>query len=407
MLQDHVQIILDHGALNLGIRNSSGRDAAGIAATHGRESLIPRLRARFDDQQQGPKASTLGRRRRREQRHIRLGNHRARNSIYPDVPSSCYQVASKGAFGAAGAPGVILCKRIIDDEHADEEISPPGGQQQVDSERKSSVRVGGATSHLSESCDVHPSPGETMAVAVQTDPERVCARDATAPSTVPSKAQHTRGCQTPGALSPMPLVGSTDNARLQRRSTAPGDMLSHSLGAWHSALPSTKSGEFGRRKLPNTWESVHNTDPFASTSLHRKMMEQRRPEASTADENLAGSISGSAFSSELHRKGPETPPTAKVDEREPSPCDNGGETGNPVVRGQGDFVLRQQGTPRPGGGSSADSGDDSSPPGAVDPLLEKRNAVDEVTRQLQDILREDALQDDGGCNAHTHDRRCR
>lgn len=372
---------------------------------------------------------------------MRLGTDRAtkarhipQNAIIPNVPSSCiggyprvdrpstrnnakvgvldqvlsdsldyqrdfvgtggFQIAPKGAFGAAviGA-GALLRKQNSYHENADDPGTPLVGQ--ANGERKISVSVDRASSHLSKLCNVHPSPDETRAVAVQTDPERFCSRDATAPTTVKA-AQRTTGCRTAGVLSPVPLVSSTDNARLQRRSTAPGDMLSHSLGARHST-PSTGPGEPGGSKPSNTWKSVNSTDPDTRTPLQREGMEQGRPISGTTDANL-GRTSGSAFSAEFHHKDHEKSSTATIAKHQSLPCENGDDTENPAAPEKEDLASRQQNTQCHRDGGSTGSGDDCSPPGAVDSLLARRSTVDAVTRQLQEILREDALQDDGGCN---------
>lgn len=299
------------------------------------------------------------------------------------VSKEIFQIASKGAFGAAVIAGMPLRQQQNDHGHTGDGSTP----QQAGGERRGSVGFGRTTPHLSESWDAHPSLGETRAVAVQTDLERVCGGGITAPTAISGKGHQSAGCQTLGVFSPVPLVDTTDDARPQRLSTTPEDNLIHSCGARQSTSSSTGPGGFDGGNTADTRQHICNTAPELSTPFQRDGMELRRPVSETAD-----------ASAELHSKDPEKPSTAATDKRELLPYDMGGETENPVAPQKEHLALRPQKTLDSRGGASTDGGDGGSLPGALDPALEKRRAVDEVTQQLQEILREDALQDDGGCN---------
>lgn len=315
------------------------------------------------------------------------------------VSGELFQAASKGAFGAAVIAGMLRRQQQSDHEHTDDGSAP----QHLDGETNSSFRIDGTNTKLAELvCDVHPSPSETRAVGVQTDPERDFSKDTAAPTAVPGKAQHMTGCRTPGVVSPVRLGGNTHDARLHRRSSAPGDFLSHSRDAPRPTPSSAGPAGFGGGQRSSTWQHSCHTDPDTTSPLQREGMELGLPVSDTADENQAGPISTNLVFTELHPKGSEKPATAPVDKRESLRCGNGDDTKAPAPPGVEDLVLRQHGLLGRGGGDSTYSGDGGSPPCAVDPVLAKRRAVDEITRQLQEILREDALQDDGGCNTHAH-----
>lgn len=450
-LQDHAKSILETPALSLGIRNSSGRDAARIAASCGRESLmiIPHVRVqqgRGEERRQGPKVRTnAARRRRREEQRARLRtSSRAmnakrfpRNSVAPYVPPSCacgypgverssprgngtkagildkdlcespnlqrigdreegFEPASKGAFDAA----VIALRILRQQQQTDHDHTDNGSTHyhQGDSERKSSARVRETTPNFAELGEAHPRPGETRTVAAQTDPERVCASDDPASAATSGEAQQTTGCQTPGALSPVLLVGTTDDARRQRRSTAPGDTLSHARGPRRSTSSSAGPGEFGGGELSDTWQIVCGTTPDTSVPLQREGIGVGLRASGTADESSAGSIASDAFSAELHHQDSEKSSPATTDRPGFLHNGNGDETENAAASGMEHLALQHHDTLGTRVRDTTGSGDHVSSPGALDPLLERR--VDEVTRQLQEILREDALQDDGGCNTH-------
>lgn len=308
------------------------------------------------------------------------------------------RIAPKGVLGAAAAAGVLLQQQKNAHENLDDEARRRV-EQQAGGKRKSSVKLCGAGSHLPELHDVHPSPDETRAVAVQTDPESVCVRDTTVPTAVSDKAQQAAVGQTPGVLSAIPLaVDASENARLQRRSSAPGDILSQSRAARRSSMSSSvETYGFDGGMRPDAWQHVRNKATGASTLLLKGEVELDRP-VSGADENLVGSTTGSASFDRLHREDPDKSSTAASDTRDLSLRGNGDNTENSAAPGMEDLVLRQQGTLGRGGGGS--------PPGAVDPLPERKSAIDGVTRQLQEILREDALQDDGGRKIIMQARSC-
>ena len=309
------------------------------------------------------------------------------------VSKESFQAAAKGAFGAEVIAGLLRRQQQSDHDRTDDGSAP----QLSNGKRKSSVRVDGPSSQLSEPLrEAHPSPGDTRAVAVQTDPERVFARDAAAPTPVSGEAlNRTTGCQTSGALSPATLAVSEEVTRLQRRSTAPGDIFSHSRDGRLSTSPSAGFTGFGGGKRSGTWQNSCGAE--RDNTLQREGLELGRPASGTANENQAGPISRNAFSVELRSKDAKKSSPTPAEKRDALRSGSGDEGNTPVPPGRGDLVLRQHDLLARGDGGNPQAGDGGRSPGAVDPALEKRRTVDDVTRQLQEILREDALQDDGGC----------
>lgn len=454
ILQKHAKHLLQHRGLDLRVRNSSGRDAAGVAAMYGREALSSRLQRCYSLQRQQPrrprvlrhlpKASNTSRQRRRQQRLAQPGAQRdSKVGWYNDysasskVASSCtgacphvgpslsintakagafnhpknnsldirrsgdreesFGAESKGAFGAAAAAGMVLGTQKNEREKTRDGPEAVVGQSE-DGERKSSVRVDATALHLSSgACRVHPSPDETRAVAVQTDPELFGAPD-TAALALAGQARQTT--DTPGVAESTSSLGRfTDFSRLERRSTAPGDISPRSLGIGLPIRSMTGPRDAVVGKRSNAWQTNHERDLASSKPLQKAQMEEEcAPASGNANDDLEGSSSAIASSTKFCEYRTERPYIVSVDGRSPLSLDTVYESRSTALQENGDITERQREMldPRDVGGGLA-AGECSSS-GTAHPPLGRRSKVDEVTRELQRLLREDALQDDGECD---------
>lgn len=309
------------------------------------------------------------------------------------------RVEPKGTFCAAAAAGLLLGTQKNEREDMNNGIEPFVGQSE-EGERKSSVRVGTTAPQLSsETCKVRPLPGQTRAVGVQTEPEIMGAR-CTAASAMAGQAQQMTDNQAVVATSTMSLECFTDHARLEERSTAP-DIWCRSLGTEFGAQSVTGPRDAIGDKRPKAWQSNEEEDPASSTRLQKATVEEgRAPASGNGSENLVGSSSKIAPSAGHREDRTDNPPTVPADGWNPLSLGFADEIRSTALPENGAITMRQQemlDTTGRGGGNLA-TGECSSS-GVVDPSLVRRSKVNEVTRELQRLLREDALQDNGEYNA--------
>lgn len=443
-LQEHVKCILEHRDVDLDVRNSSGQDAAGVAATCGRESLISHLLVRRNLEQRRMKPSFKDQHRLAQLQHrqLPLGTRRAlrarartrrsrrkstsselspshndtdhlhahRMSVTAEASILCQgksetlenrrvcaitdgvPVAPKHTSGTENTAGLLV-------EAQDDGTDHDAAAQHADNESRSN-KIGDKNSHCLAACEpLQPPSDTTRAIAVQTDPEVLQARDMQEIAVAaPASPQPAAGFRASGILHHPPLGRIPEGARLQRRSTAPGDLFSVSRRFKRPRpLPTESEEDVGGREV-HARQRIAGASPGTNeTTLTMEVDRGRAPVSGTTEHDLSGLCSeGTVFRTDLRQIEIEaSSAVAPTDERgEPPARDTPHGAAN-----VGDLASQQQQMPAPSG-CLDDSGlvavDAGSPPGAVDPSLERRNKVDEVTRELQRLLREDALQDDGG-----------
>ncbi len=299
-------------------------------------------------------------------------------------------VAPQLTSGTENTAGLLV-------EARDDRADPDAVAQHADDESRGSSKIGDISSDVLAASKPQQSPSDTTrAVAVQTDPEVLRARD-TPETAVAAPPQPAAGCRASGIVPPPPVGRVPDDARLQRRSTAPGDLLSISHGTKRTRPLPTESEEDAGGRHVRARQHIAGASPDKNeASLTKEVDRGRPPVPGTAECDLSGLCSDrTAFSADLRQTDIEASSAGvPTDERGDPPARDT----TPSTANVGDVASLQQQMPAPCGRLDENglvAVDAGSPPEAVDPSLERRNKIDEVTRELQGLLREDALQDDG------------
>ncbi|CAM9442980.1 unnamed protein product [Ectocarpus sp. 13 AM-2016] len=432
-LEEHTRHLLNHRALDLGIENSSGRNAAAVAERYGRESLISRQQARYDIRcqrkrqvQHRPSARKL--QRRSKQPRPCMDTHdimmseagRPHAEFFSSGPSSNSPRALPGAdemlsrgMKAEGLPegsknrvnqGINASEESLKaasngerDEAASAAPAPAGlldlsqknNKQDVHDGLEPAKGPGAAADKKStnscpmDSCEVHPPPRSTRAIAVQTEPEDIETERATTPAV--GQAQQIAGPGAEATRSSLSQGCSAGDANLQT--------ASRGIQRLEAEIPVFVTVEGIEGERPGGRRNFREITPHSSLPLDQEMTGGEFPAAPSMDnDGRIGSGSGEAH--QIAAEGPSTPtsdtlgclPHGTVDQianGRTAASDSGNDAG--LLQG---VLNRGVEAGRTSAGSAVVAHE-------VDPLFEARSKIDEVTRELQRLLREDALQDDG------------
>lgn len=253
--------------------------------------------------------------------------------------------------------------------------------------RTTSVKIDSAEPRFLASSRVHPQPNGTRVIAVQTD-------------SVPAKDQGTDAAeyvwQTPDSqMTAFPPIlyqrRYTDGARLHRRLTGPGDLTSNAVDDQHFPPSTWAADTFVGGERPNSWRNLHVMDPSLSPKLLNERTEEGRPATS-------GAGSGSSIVGPVRRRenGVEELSTAHARKLVGLLLSSADQTGRPGTS-ETESTAAQQEEMLEGSRSKSDlvAKEELGVENANQPLASE-SKVDDVTWQLQQLLREDALQDDGG-----------
>ncbi|CAN0224360.1 unnamed protein product, partial [Ectocarpus sp. 12 AP-2014] len=432
-LEEHTQHLLNHRALDLGIQNSSGRNAAAVAERYGRESLISRQQARYDIRcqrkrqvQHRPSARKL--QRRSKQPRPCMDTHdimmseagRPHTEFFSSGPSSnnpralpsADEMLSRGTI-AEGLPegsknGVNRRTNASEeslkaasngerDEAASVAPAPAGLLGLSQKNNKHDVHDGfesakgpgaGADKKSTNSCpldgcEVHPPPRSTRAIAVQTEPEGIETERATTPAV--GQAQQIAGPGAEATRSSLSQGCSAGDSNLQT--------ASRGIQRLEAEIPMFVTVEGNEGERPGGRRNIREVTPHSRLPLDQEMTHGEFPAAPSMDnDGRIGSGSGEAH--QIAAEGPSTPtsdtlgclPHGTVDQIA---------NGRTAASDSGNVAGLLQGVLNRGVEAGRTSAESDVVAHEVDPLFEARNKIDEVTRELQRLLREDALQDDG------------
>lgn len=231
--------------------------------------------------------------------------------------------------------------------------------------------------------EVHPTPRSTRAIAVQTEPEGAETEGATTPAV--GQAQQIAGPGAEATKSSLSHGCFTGDATLQ---TASGGL--QCLEAEIPVFVAVK-GNGGER--PGGRRNVREITPDSRKPLDQEIVHGESQAAPSMDnDGRIGSRSG-----ELRKTAAQGPSTPTVDtlgclthgtvDQIAGVRTAASDSGRDAESLQ-EELNRGLEAGRASGGSDVVAGE-------VNPLFEARNKIDEVTRELQRLLREDALQDDG------------
>lgn len=446
--QEHVKHLLDHRTLDVGIRNSSGRDAVAVAARYGRESLTSRVQARFASEQRrrerrmvqaGPTRKGAKQARRGRHRRRRLSTHASRkllaessheDSASSNASQSCAGMSSRvddalsGDTTIAGvliqtsddskgfqealegkddcrtatkeALGAIMAGSSLPSEGPErggaEDGTESTGTFTAGGSKRKSVQVDGAEQRSLGSSRVHPQPNATRAVAVQTD----CVPSDAQGSTVVGRVRQIVDSETIGMSSTLRQGRDTVRTRLQRRLTAPGDLRFHALDASHLSSSIAVADTMKIDEQSNVWRDLRAREPAQDTTSLNDRTEEARPlESIDSSQSQSDSSSSVVLPTSLCQTDVDLSSAANADKQEsPSLCgvDRNGSTDAPET--ESTAAQQQEDVDYSHGECEAVAEEDRG--------VEKNNLpsaigseIDDVTRQLQQLLREDALQDDG------------
>lgn len=235
-----------------------------------------------------------------------------------------------------------------------------------------------------ERCEVHPPPRSTRATAVQTEPEGVETKRATTPAV--GQAQQIAGPGAEATRSSLSQGCFAGDANLQT--------ASRGIQRLEAKIPVFIIVERNEGERPGGRRNLREITPHSCLPLDQEMTHGEFPVAPSMDND--GRIgSGSGEPHQIAAEGPSTPtvdtlgclPHGTVDQIA------GGRT---AASDSGNDAGLLQGVLNRGVAAGRTSAGIDVVAHEVDPLFEARNKIDEVTRELQRLLREDALQDDGG-----------
>ncbi|CAM9216320.1 unnamed protein product, partial [Hapterophycus canaliculatus] len=436
-MEEHVEHLLDHQALDLSIRNSSSRDVPAVAARYGRESLTSNLQTRFALGERRRKRliaraePSWKRRKQQRRRRQRRRCPETRQGLEPE------RFRDDPACSDASLSGMSMSSRVDDgssrgtatarvpghnfgDNQGDQQVvgsderhqittgAESGtamatssvrsqGRERVEVQgetesaggytgcggRRNSTEADGSEIRPLRSPRLHTQPSGTRAIAVQTD---FVAPDDRGIAPVRCARQTLESQATPSLLSQRRFA---DGARLLRRSTAPGDLKFHALNAQYlSSFPAVPDAMDGSERS-NVRGNLIGMDPTLSPNLSNCRTEGEHPAASVDYTPSRSSSSSSTSTSTV------LPIRLRVDKRESPSLRSGDRIGNTdaleaestTTEQQEELVcdrLERDLT------VEEDCGEDK-----TNPPFANGSKVDDVTRQVQQLLREDALQDDG------------
>ncbi|CAM9404918.1 unnamed protein product [Ectocarpus sp. 4 AP-2014] len=432
-LEEHTRLLLNHLALDLGIQNSSGRNAAAVAERYGRESLISRQQARYDigcqrkrQVQHRPSARKL--QRRSKQPRPYMDTHdiviseagRSRTEFFSSGPSSnsprtlpgTDEMLSRGTI-AEGLPEGSK-NRVNQRANANEESlkaasngerdeaasAPPAPAGLLDLSQKNNKQdvhdglklakgpgagadIRSTNSCPPDRCEVHPPPRSTRAIAVQTKPEDVKTERATTSAVGQAKQIARPGTEaTRSSLSQGCFAGDAD---LQT--------ASRGMQLLEAEIPVFVIVEGNEGERPGGRRNLREIVPHSRLPLDQEMTHGEFQAAPSMDnDGRIGSGSGQA-----HQIAAEGPSTTTADTLGCLPHGTVDQIagGRAAASDSGTDAELLPGVLNRGVEAGRTSVASDAVADEVDPLFEARNKINEVTRQLQRLLREDALQDDG------------
>ncbi|CAN0211426.1 unnamed protein product, partial [Scytosiphon promiscuus] len=445
-MEEHVKHLLDHRALDLDIRNSSGRDVAAVAARCGRDSLTSQIiqQARFNSAQrrrerrvtqtrQTRKRAKQGRGMRQRRRRFSTPRGLAQECSREDSVSSSASLprfgtstridsASPGDKATAGVPSddagddqgrrldfgseerfqkaaeealraIMAISSVPSNKLERKEVgdgTESTGEDTAGGCGKKTVGVDGAEQQpILDYSRKHPQPHSTRAIAVQTD--FIPNNDrGISPAGQEGQSLSSEVIETPPALIQERNDGG---ARLQRESIAPGDVGFHAVDVPHlSSFGAADAIEGGEQS--EACRNLHEMKPALGPVLLENVAEEEEHSADTDDsgQSRPGSSSSVVPPAGLNGSDGEKWSAAHAGERKRPSHHNADHTaGTEAPEPKSTAAQQQEECNRSGSTGEEDFDAEKEALPSAD-----GSETDKVTRQLQLLLREDALQNDAG-----------